>query len=138
MPRDGKTPVSLNLYQPAQADPGQVRPLIINVHGGGFVYGDADVLDTQSQRLADSWGATVLAIDYTKADVQPVEYGVEEIADVVRYAQENSDYFAIDPNNTHLMGTAQGPSTLPQQPKNSSKRVLPLLPRYSSCLGPTG
>ena len=35
----------------------------MNVHGGGFVGGDADVLDTQIGRVSDEAGFVVAAVE---------------------------------------------------------------------------
>ena len=56
-------------------------PVVFNIHGGGVVGGDADVLDTQSERIANEWNVVVVTINYTKADVKPVSFGSEEIRD---------------------------------------------------------
>lgn len=42
---------------------GSARPLLANVHGGGFVGGDTDVLDTQIGRISDEAGFVVAAVD---------------------------------------------------------------------------
>ena len=47
--RKGKSDVELNLY--IRKDSNFYLPLIINLHGGAFIAGDADTLDTQSERL---------------------------------------------------------------------------------------
>lgn len=82
IPRDGKAGVRANLYLPDNAGE-EPLPVVFHIHGGGFVGGDADVLDTQSHRIANEWNVVVVAINYTKADVKPISYGSEEIRDVV-------------------------------------------------------
>lgn len=67
--RDGKAGVKANLYMPDFI--GNERlPVVFNIHVGGFVGGDADVLDTQSERIANEWNVVVVTINYTKADVK--------------------------------------------------------------------
>lgn len=107
VPREGKAPVSVNLYLPADAD-GPARPLLVNVHGGGFVGGDADVLDTQSRRISDEAGFVVAAVDYTKADVEPIAYGAEEICDTVCYLVQNASSYGIDPSRVFVVGYSAG------------------------------
>lgn len=51
-PREGKAGVRANLYLPDNAGK-EPLPVVFNIHGGGFVGGDADVLDTQSDRIAN-------------------------------------------------------------------------------------
>lgn len=43
VPRDGKDPVEVNLYIPEDGD---ALPVVFNIHGGAFIAGDADTLDT--------------------------------------------------------------------------------------------
>ena len=50
--RDGKASVKANLYVPDNIGD-ELLPVVFNIHGGGFVGGDADVLDTQSERIAN-------------------------------------------------------------------------------------
>lgn len=99
--RPGKEHVRVNLYRPSEASQ-TLLPLVVNVHGGGFVGGDADVLDTQSQRLADQWQAVIVTVNYTKADVQPISYGAEEIKDAVLYFAKEKATYGVDPHGFPL------------------------------------
>lgn len=47
--RDGKAGVKANLYVP-DYNSDERLPVVFNIHGGGFVGGDADVLDTLGER----------------------------------------------------------------------------------------
>lgn len=66
--RDGKEPVMFNLYIPENSD-NELLPVVFNIHGGGFVAGDADALDTQGDRIANEWNAIIVTVNYTTADV---------------------------------------------------------------------
>lgn len=79
--RDGKSSIKANLYIPDSIDNKQL-PVVFNIHKGGFVGGGADVLDTQSNRIANEWNVVVVTINYTKADVKPIAYGCEDIKDM--------------------------------------------------------
>ena len=83
-------------------------PLAINVHGGGFVGGDADALDTQSARLADECGAVVVTVNYTKADVEPTSYGAQEREDAVLYFSRNADQYQVDAARVFVIGYSAG------------------------------
>lgn len=61
--RDGKASVKANLYVPDTISD-ECLPVVFNIHGGGFVGGDADVLDTQSDRIANEWNVVVVTILY--------------------------------------------------------------------------
>ncbi|MGQ7635525.1 alpha/beta hydrolase [Streptococcus suis] len=105
--RPDREPVRVNLYRPSEASQTPL-PLVVNVHGGGFVGGDADVLDTQSQRLADQWQAVIVTVNYTKADVQPISYGAEEIKDTVLYLAKEKATYGVDPTRFSIIGYSAG------------------------------
>lgn len=66
VPRDGKDPVEVNLYIPDGADD---LPVVFNIHGGAFIAGDADTLDTQRDRISRDWNVAVLALKAEDMDV---------------------------------------------------------------------
>lgn len=105
--RDGTASVKVNLYVPDSMNDERL-PVVFNIHGGGFVGGDADVLDTQSERIANEWNVVVVTINYTKADVKPISYGSEEIRDVVLYFADNAEVYGVDPSKFTLMGYSAG------------------------------
>lgn len=105
--REGKNSIKVNIYYPTM-DKNSKLPVVFNIHGGGFVGGDADVLDTQSQRLSDKWQAVIITVNYTKADVKPISYGAEEIKDAVLFFAESSSQFGIDPSKFTIMGYSAG------------------------------
>lgn len=105
--RKGKAPVKANIYYPTESDKTNLS-IVFNIHGGGFVGGDADVLDTQSQRIANQWNSVIVSVNYTKADVKPIDYGTEEIKDAVVYFIKNAKQFGIDSSKVTVMGYSAG------------------------------
>ncbi len=105
--RDGNEKVKVNLYIPDNIG-SEPLPVVFNIHGGGFVGGDADLLDTQSDRIANEWNVIVVTINYTKADVKPILFGAGEIKDTVLYFAEHADEYNADPTRFALMGYSAG------------------------------
>lgn len=105
--RDGKALVEMNLYFPEQIE-SQKLPVLFNLHGGGFMLGDADEMDTQCDHWANEWNTIVVSIDYTKADVKPISYGVEEIVDTVLYFEEHAEEYSADPDKFSVIGHSAG------------------------------
>lgn len=105
--REDGAGVKANLYIPDSigAEP---LPVVFNIHGGGFVGGDADVLDTQSERISKEWGVIVVTVNYTKADVKPILYGAGEIRDIVLYFANNADKYHADAFRFTLIGYSAG------------------------------
>ena len=45
------------------------------------------MMDTQCDAWANDWNAIIVSINYTKADVKPINYGVEEATDTISILQ---------------------------------------------------
>lgn len=106
MPREGKDDVDLNLYL---IDDGENHPVVFNIHGGAFIAGDADTLDTQSNRISDDWNVQVITINYKLAkDGIPISYAVEEVVDTVIYFMDHAEDYHIDNRYVFLMGYSAG------------------------------
>ncbi len=105
--RDGNEKVKVNLYIPDNIG-SEPLPVVFNIHGGGFVGGDADLLDTQSNRIANEWNVIVVTINYTKADVKPILFGAGEIKDTVLYFADHAEEYNVDPSRFALMGYSAG------------------------------
>lgn len=88
VPRDGKENLDVNLYL---REDGQAHPVVFNIHGGAFIAGDADTLDTQSDRISEGWGVHVVCINYSLAlNGVSIEDGTEEIVDTILYFREHA------------------------------------------------
>lgn len=62
----GGEPLSLDIYRPVVAGPTRLSPVIVVVHGGGFVGGDRRISAANMRRYARG-GWTVISIDYRLA-----------------------------------------------------------------------
>lgn len=106
VPRDGKDPVEVNLYIPEDGD---ALPVVFNIHGGAFIAGDADTLDTQSDRISKIWNVIVVNINYRLMTEEiPIEYGTHEVIDVIRYFKEHAEEYRADPERFCVMGYSAG------------------------------
>lgn len=106
VPRSGKDSVNVNLYIPESETK---TPVIFNIHGGAFIGGHADTLDTQSDRISKNWNAAVVTINYKLAkDGISIEYGTEEIVDTVKYFMDHADEYNLDTDKFVVMGYSAG------------------------------
>lgn len=105
--RDGNASVKANIYIPDNIG-SEHLPVVFNIHGGGFVGGDVDLLDTQSDRIANEWNVIVVTINYTKADVKPILFGAKEIKDVVLFFADHANEYNVNPSRFVLMGYSAG------------------------------
>ena len=73
----------LRLYRPAT----EPRPLVLYLHGGGFVLGDLESHDSICRRLALIADVAVLAVDYRRAPEHPGPAAVDDAVRAFRWAQ---------------------------------------------------
>ena len=106
-PRENNKSVQTRLYRPVNCDL-PVLPVLFNVHGGSWLFGDGESLDLQSQYLANRFGCLVVNINYLRVDEKPFPYQQLQVADVVEYFLSRAEEFRLDPNRAVLMGYSAG------------------------------
>jgi acetyl esterase/lipase len=90
--------------------PSQVHaplPVVVWVHGGGFVAGSRADLYHYLQVLA-SRGFVAIAIDYTLAPTARFPTPVRQTNEALVYVRENAHRFQIDPTRIFLAGDSAG------------------------------
>ncbi len=102
----------LDLYLPPRA--AVATPLVVYVHGGGWDAGartlDADPSAPESlaaQRLLER-GYAVATVDYRLTGVAQSPAQFVDVADAVRWLQENSSRWGLDRNRVGLWGASAG------------------------------
>jgi acetyl esterase/lipase len=102
----GRIPV--RVYRPAEASLGD-RPLILNIHGGGFVFGDLRLSDWMCSSVAATVGAVVVSVDYRLAPLHPFPAAVDDCyAALVWAAGSAAELGAATPARIGVMGESAG------------------------------
>lgn len=100
---DGDIPT--RLYKPtADKDP----PLVIFIHGGGFMLANLDTHDALCRRIAAGTGAAVLAVDYRLAPEHPFPAAPEDCIAVTEWALTSGDLLGVDVGRFALAGESSG------------------------------
>ena len=107
VPRAGKPAVRVRLYRPVK-ETYAALPVLFNVHGGGWVFGDAEAIDLQSQYLANHLDCVVVNVDYRLLDEYTFPYPQEETADTASYFLAHAQEYGIAPERAALMGYSAG------------------------------
>ena len=86
----------------------QRLPLFVNMHGGGFVLGNAEMDDPFMMLIANNAKVKIINIDYSLAPEFPFPKALNECYAVVKYAKEHADEFGIDPQRIAVGGQSAG------------------------------
>ncbi len=103
--RHGETHVYL--YGPGKKREG-TYPLLINLHGGGFVKGHRDQDVVFCRNMVENSGYVVVDIDYHTAPEYRYPYALEESYDVVKYVADHPEEFQADAGKMVLAGHSAG------------------------------
>lgn len=104
----------LDLYLPP-ADgrhPGP-RPVLVWVHGGGFVSGDSRQIAPYARWLADA-GYAVVAVNYTKAPEARHPTPARQVNQALRWLDAAATRYPVDPGRVVLAGDSAGASIAAQ------------------------
>ncbi|MDP2305094.1 MAG: alpha/beta hydrolase [Pseudomonadota bacterium] len=72
---------AVRVYRP-EGDP---RPVLVYLHGGGWVQGDLDTHDALCRRLAAEGNRAVVSVDYRLAPEHPFPAGLEDVLQTLRW-----------------------------------------------------
>ena len=113
----GEDCLYLNVYAPAQNDslnPSTKYPVMVYIHGGGFVVGSAIVNDGLG---LSTYGVVVVTIQYrlgpfgflsTGDSAAPGNYGMLDQVQALKWVKENIKNFGGDPNKITIFGLSAG------------------------------
>jgi len=83
-------------------------PLLINIHGGGFVMGSPEMDDPYMMNVAENANVKILNIEYSLAPDEAFPKALDECYSVVEYAMEHHAELKIDKKNIALCGHSAG------------------------------
>ncbi len=89
-------------------EPGGPHPLLVFLHGGGFVLGDLDTHDAPCRILCAFAGVHVLSIDYRLAPEHPFPAAVDDARAALSWALANAGALGADPARVAIGGDSAG------------------------------
>ena len=98
----------LRVYQPKQCVPGELLPVLLFIHGGGFVIGDLDTHDKVCRTLCHQSQRLVLALDYRLAPEHPFPAAPDDAEAALRWLLGNAATLGGDPDTIALAGDSAG------------------------------
>ena len=97
--------VTLRAYHPSDASN---QPVVMFLHGGGWVIGDIDSHDSLCRRLAHEAGCVVVSVDYRCAPEHKFPAAFDDCYDATRYVVEHADDLGVDPERVAVAGDSAG------------------------------
>jgi acetyl esterase/lipase len=109
---DKLTDQKLDIYQPKN-DPLDKRPLIVWIHGGGFVNGSKENMEPRCVEFAKMGYVTAtinyrLSASYTKEFKDAINDAVEDARSAIDWLRKNASDYKIDTNNIFVGGSSAG------------------------------
>ena len=110
IPAADGAPLPARLYAPQAHAAGQDRlPVLLYLHGGGFVIGGLETHDSLCRQLALRSGGAVLALDYRLAPEQPFPTAVDDAWAAMRWlAGPGAEQLGLDAQRLAVGGDSAG------------------------------
>ncbi|WP_254538073.1 alpha/beta hydrolase [Halomarina litorea] len=100
---DGDIPI--RVYRPEGDEP---HPVLVYYHGGGWVLGTLDSVESVCRELADRTGCVVVSVDYRLAPEHPFPAAVDDAYAALEWTAANAPSLGGDPTRIGVAGTSAG------------------------------
>ncbi|WP_127783087.1 alpha/beta hydrolase [Rhodococcus sp. X156] len=97
--------VPVRVYRPASEHP---LPVVLFLHGGGFVLGSVRTHDALARRIVRDCGAVVVSVDYRLAPEHPFPAAVEDCWTALQWAAAHAAELGGDPERLAVAGDSAG------------------------------
>jgi len=97
--------VPVRLYRPASPTP---LPLLVFLHGGGWMFGDLDTHDAMTRHLSAASGCAVLGVGYRLAPEHKFPAGLDDAMTAFDWARQSAGRLGCDPARIALGGESAG------------------------------
>ena len=103
---DKENTIPLRLYRPNGCGPDS--PVLIDIHGGGFIVGDLDKDDNRCIRYAENTPCVVIQIGYRLATEASFPSQLEDCYYALCWIHDHADMLRIDNTRIALHGSSAG------------------------------
>ncbi len=103
---EGAPDVRVLAYRPVQAE--GPLPVLLHLHGGGYVVGSPERKGTEHRKLAVELGCAIYSVDYRLAPETPFPGSIEDCYAVLKWLNGNASELGIDKDRIGVMGESAG------------------------------
>ncbi len=100
--------IAIRIYTPASAREGTHLPLVLYVHGGGWVIADLDVYDSSPRALCNAVHAKVVSTHYRQAPEDKFPAAHDDVYAAWTWTVENARELGCDPSKIAIVGESAG------------------------------
>ena len=101
---DGDPRHTLDLIRPAGEEP---LPLIVEIHGGAYIACEKNINRLHARAFAQQ-GFCVVNGDYTLHPEGTFRQNMQELADILRWVEDNAAHYGMDVSRAYLSGDSAG------------------------------
>src|SRR5262249_18777015 len=102
----GAKPIRVLTYRPVRSD--DPLPVIVHIHGGGFVMGTPEMKDVENRLFASELKCAIYSVDYRLAPEAPHPAPLEDIYSVFVWLHANAGQLGLDPARIGIKGESGG------------------------------
>lgn len=102
----GAPPIRVLTYRPVKSD--GPLPVIVHIHGGGFVMGSPEMKDVENRIFASELKCAIYSVDYRMAPEAPHPAPLEDIYSVFVWLHANAGRLGLDPARIGIKGESGG------------------------------
>jgi acetyl esterase/lipase len=99
--------LSVRVYEPIGGER-DGRPAVLNIHGGGFVFGSVEFDHLSALGTCMATGAVVVSVEYRLAPEHPFPAGIEDCYAALVWTAEQADTLGIDRERIAVSGQSAG------------------------------
>lgn len=104
--QDEQTKIRLRIYQSKSIT--TPTPVLIWLHGGGYVMGKPEMDDLQCAQYARELGISIVSVDYRYAPKHPFPTGLEDSYSALKWVESHAQQLGIDAKRIAIGGSSAG------------------------------
>jgi acetyl esterase len=97
--------IPIRVYIPRE---GEILPVLVYFHGGGWVLGELDSVDSLCRSLAKTADCVVVSVDYRLAPEHKFPAAVEDAYSATKWVGDNATVLSCDPKRIAVGGDSAG------------------------------
>jgi acetyl esterase/lipase len=104
--KDDRTKIRLRIYKPKSIT--APIPVLIWLHGGGYVMGNPEMDDRSCTQYVRKVGLSVISVDYRYAPKHPFPTGLEDSYSALKWVASHSEQLGVDAKRIAIGGASAG------------------------------